>query len=131
NLLAVSQAEVRPGRAGIGGLVDTISNRQIGTMQTFAAGNIDNVGIGRRDFDGADGASRLAVEDGLPGAAKVVRLPYATVHRADVEDIRLAGHTGDSASASSAKRAHVAPLHLAEQAGIELLCVGQGSDSEK
>src|SRR5208337_1139182 len=67
NLLPLAQSQVRPGGAAIGGFVDSISDRQIGTMQAFAAGNVNDVGVGGRDFDGADGASWLVVKNWLPG----------------------------------------------------------------
>ena len=48
-------------------------------------------------------AGRLLVEDGLPGVAEVGGLPHPAVDRTDVKDIRLAGHAGDGAGATSAK----------------------------
>ncbi len=52
------------------------------------------------------------IEDGIPGAAVVVRLPDAAVHLADVENIGLAGYTGGGASAATAKRADHAPVQF-------------------
>ena len=121
NLLAVAQAEVRPGGAGVGGLVDSVADRQIGTMQSFATADVDDVRIRGRDRDRADRAGRLLIEDRLPGAAVVVGLPHSAIHRADVEDIRLAGNAGDRARASAAKWADVAPMHLGEERRIDLL----------
>jgi hypothetical protein len=68
-----------PGLAGVGGFVDSVADRKIGAMQAFAAGDINDVGIGRSDGDGANRLRGLVVEDGRPGAAVVVRLPYAAV----------------------------------------------------
>ena len=54
DLLAIPQAQVRPRGAGIGGFIDSVAHRQIGTMQAFAAGNVDHVRVRRRDFNSAD-----------------------------------------------------------------------------
>ena len=47
NLLGIVEAQVCPGFSGIGGLVDSISDGEIGTMQAFAAGGVNDIGIGR------------------------------------------------------------------------------------
>ena len=72
NLLAVAQAEVRPGLAGVGGFVDAVADGEIGTLQAFAAGDVNDVRIRGRDRDGANGLRGFVVEDGRPGAAVVV-----------------------------------------------------------
>ena len=43
DLLAVAQAEMRPGFAGIGRFVNAVADRKIRAMQTFAAADIDDV----------------------------------------------------------------------------------------
>ena len=48
-------------------------------MQAFAAADVDDVRIGRRDGDRADRLRRLVVEDRVPRAAVVVDLPDAAV----------------------------------------------------
>jgi len=45
NLLAVAQTEVRPGFARVSRLVDAVSDRQVWSMQTFAAADVDDVRI--------------------------------------------------------------------------------------
>ena len=62
--------------------------------------------------DGADRLRRLVVEDRIPGAAVVVRLPDAAVDLPHVEDIGLAGHAGGGARPAAAERADHAPAHL-------------------
>ena len=89
DLLAVAQAEVRPRLAGVGGLVDAVAGREVGALQPFAAADVDDVRVRRRDRDRADRAGRLVVEDRRPGAAVVGRLPHAAVDGADVEHVRL------------------------------------------
>ena len=73
DLLAVAQAEVRPGLAGVGGLVDAVADGEVGALQAFAAADVDDVRVRRRDRERADRAGRLVVEDRLPGAAVVGR----------------------------------------------------------
>ena len=63
NLLSIAQAEMRPGFAGVGGFVDAVADREIGAMQSFAAADINDVGIGGGDRDGADGLRGLVIED--------------------------------------------------------------------
>ena len=91
DLLAVAQAEMRPRLAGVGGFVDAVAGGEIGTLQSFAAAGVDDVGIGGRDGERADGAGGLVVEDGVPGAAVIGGLPDAAVAHADVEDVGLPG----------------------------------------
>ena len=43
NLLAVAQAEVRPGLAGVGGLVDAVADGEVWPMQSFAAADVNDV----------------------------------------------------------------------------------------
>ena len=118
NLLAVAQAEMRPGLAGVGGFVDAVADGEVGPLQALAAADVDDVRIGGRDGDGADGAGRLVVEDRIPGAAVVGRLPDAAVAHADVEDVRLAGDAGGGLGASAAMRADRAPAHFLKELGI-------------
>ena len=72
NLLAVAQAEVSPGLAGVSGFVDAVADGEVGAVQALAAGHVDDVGIGGSDGDGADRLRGLVIEDGVPGAAVVV-----------------------------------------------------------
>jgi len=69
----------------------------------------------------ADGAGRLIVEDGVPGAAGVVCLPHAAVVDADEEDIRLAGDAGGADGTVSAVGADAAPLQGGVKLGVEIL----------
>ena len=81
-------------------------------MQAFAAGDINDVGIRRCYGDGANRLRRFVIEDGRPGAAVVIRLPYAAVDLAYVEDIGLARDASCGAGAASAKRADHAPMEI-------------------
>src|ERR1017187_8684513 len=81
-------------------------------MQALAAGDINNVGVGWGDGDGADRLRRLVVEDRRPGATVVIRLPYSAVDLAHVENIGLAGNASCGAGAASAKRADHPPVQV-------------------
>ena len=120
DLLAVAQTVVRPRLAGVGGLVDAVARREIGALKSFTAPDVDDVGIRRRDGDGANRAGRLVVEDGRPGTTKVVRLPDAAVDGADVEDVRLIRDADRGLGAARAMRADHAPAHLAVHVWIDL-----------
>ena len=89
DLLAVAQSEMAPGLTGVGGFVDSVSDREIGALEALAAGDINDVGIRGRDGECADGAGGLRVEDGMPGAAGVVGFPDTAVVGADVKDVGL------------------------------------------
>jgi len=112
NLLAVSQAEMRPGLAGVGRFVNAVADREIGPVQSFTARHVENVGIGGSHCDGADRLRRFMIEDRIPRAAVVVGLPHSAVHLADVEHIRLARNARGCAGASAAKRADHPPVQL-------------------
>jgi hypothetical protein len=120
NLLAVAQAEMCPRLAGIGRFVDAVAGRQVRPRQTFAAADIDDVGIGRRYRDPSDGSGRLVVEDWLPRAAGIGSLPDAAIADADVEGVGLARHAGHRLRPSAAVRADRAPAHLGEEIRIDL-----------
>ena len=111
-----------PRHACIGRLVDSIADGEIRPMQTFAAANINNVRIRRRNRDRANRSCRLLIKQRLPRAAIVGRLPHSTVHCADVENIRLAGNAAHRARPPAAKRPDIAPLHLLQDRSVELLC---------
>ena len=54
NLLALTQSEMSPGRSGVGGFVNAVPDGKVWAMQAFTAADVDDVRIGRCNFDGAD-----------------------------------------------------------------------------
>ena len=118
DLLAVAQAKVRPGLPRVGGLVDAVSNREVGTAESLTAADVDHVRIRGRDGDRSDRAGRLIVEDRLPGAAGIRRLPHPAVADADVERVRLRRHADRGLGAPAAERADAPPSHVTEQLRI-------------
>src|ERR1700761_4211020 len=109
-----------PRLARIGGLVDTIAGRQIRSLQTLAAGHIDNVGLALGHGNGADRAGWLTVPHAMPRRAGISRLPHTTVHRTEIERGWLAGYAGQSASTARPHRANLTPLHLRIELRIDL-----------
>ncbi len=45
NLLAIAQAKMRPGFAGVDGFVDAIADGKVGPLQAFAASDVNNVWV--------------------------------------------------------------------------------------
>ena len=116
DLLRVAQAQMRPRLAGVGRLVDAVAGREIRPVQAFAAADVDDVGVGRRDGDRADGSGRLVVEDRLPHATGVGRLPDAAVDRRHIERVRVAAMPGRRARPARAMRTDVPPAQIGEEA---------------
>ena len=120
NLLCVAQraiplTQMLPGEARVVGLVDTVAYREIGTTQAFTTTDIDRIRIRRRDRQRSNRTGGvvilgLTIEDRIPGAAGIRRLPNPAVVRRHVEDIRLARNTGNRHGAAAAKRADHAPV---------------------
>ena len=96
--------DVLPGLAAVGGLVDAVAGHDVAADVGLAGADVDDVGIGRRDGDGADGRGRLIVEDRLPGEAAVGRLPDAAGRRGRVVDHRIAGDAAGPADAAAGRR---------------------------
>ena len=103
---------MRPRFSRIGGFVDSVADRKIGPVQSFAAGDVDDVRIRRRDCNGADRLRGFVIEDGIPCAAVVVRLPHSAVHLSHVKHVGLAGHAGGGAGTSAAKGANHPPMQF-------------------
>jgi hypothetical protein len=101
NLLAVAQAKVGPGFAAIGGLVDAVADREVRTMEPFAAADVNNLRVGRRNANRAD-RSGGRWSDRPPGGAIVGRLPDASADYL-LQNEPLAGNSSQRASASAAK----------------------------
>ena len=105
----VGEADVVPGLAGIGGLVDAVSHDVARTNHPgFAGSGPDRVRIGRRDRERADGLYVLRVEDRFEGLPAVDRLPDAARRRAGVVRVGIVGNAGDGGDAAGARRTHIA-----------------------
>src|SRR5215469_16298381 len=54
NIAGVFEAEMLPGFAGVGGLVNAVTVGDVATNGSLAHANIDHVGVGGRDGNAAD-----------------------------------------------------------------------------
>src|SRR5713226_6804577 len=120
DLLRVAQSEMLPGVARVGRFVDSVAYGKIGTTQAFSTANVDYVWAQGSNGERSDGTCRLIVfwlviEDRIPGAAEVRRLPNPAVIRRHVEDIRLARDALNRDGAAAAKRADQSPVKLLVQ----------------
>ena len=130
DLLRVTQSKVLPGLAGIGGFVDSISYREIGPAQSFAAAHVNDVRIRRCDRQSPDGAGRLIVEDRSPCVAKVSGLPDTAIVGRHVKHILLSRNACDGHRAPASKWADHAPAHPLIQFGTDGLrehCDAEGT----
>src|SRR5271157_1590392 len=119
---AITLTQMLPGPAGIGGFVDAIADRKVRSPQSFAAADIDNVGIRWRHRQCANRAGRLAIKDWLPCSSEVRCFPDAAITWRHVEDILMAGNAGDGPRASPTERADHAPAHFLVHGRVIPLC---------
>jgi len=110
--LRIAQAEMGPGLAGVCGFVNAVAGGQVGADDARAGAYIDDVGVGGRDRDCADGAGGLIVKQRLPGGTIIGGTPDAAVIKADVKNIGLAGNARECSGTSGARRTDLAPFHF-------------------
>src|SRR5271166_105867 len=119
-----------PSVAAVAGFVNSVAGGKIGTAQSFAAADVNYVGIRWRDAERADGAGGLAIENGNPGAAGIGGLPYAAIIYANIKEIRFTGDASGGYGAASAEWADAAPFEICVEARGELrntdICIGGG-----
>src|SRR5260221_9596079 len=98
-----------PSAARVGRFVDAVADGEIGAAQPFSAADVNRVRIRWRDGQGSDRARWLVIEDRIPCAARVRRLPNSAIVRRHVKDVWLAWNAGDRHGAAATKRADHAP----------------------
>src|SRR6266498_2946705 len=81
-------------------------------MQPLTTRHIHNVRVRWRDGDGADRLRGFVIEDRIPRASIVVRLPDAAVHLSDIKDVWLAWNSRRSARPATAKRPNHSPAQF-------------------
>ena len=123
--LGIAKTEVSPALAGVDGFIDTIAGGEIGADDASTGADVDDVGVGGRDSDGADGAGGLGIEEGLPGGTVVSGAPDTAVIETDIEDVGLAGDAGQSAGTSGAGRADLTPVHFGIEVRRDGLSLGE------
>jgi hypothetical protein len=110
NLLSFAQSEVTPGLPGIGRFVDPVTAREVRSLHSFAAPDVNHIWIGWRNDNVTDRARSLRVEDWRPHASGVGCLPHPAIVDANVKDIRLAADSGGADRPAAAKRADHPPF---------------------
>ena len=88
------EASVVPGFPRVSRLVDALARCERPTGWVARA-DVDNVGIGRRCRDRADGGHMYVIEDGAPGGSTAGCLPHSGLRRADVIRGRIAWDSRD------------------------------------
>src|SRR5438128_2407675 len=88
------QSHARPRAAGVGGLIDSIADRDMTAYERLARSCPDDVRIRRRDCERTDRRDILTVEDRRPVNAAIGGLPDSAGRRARVVHIRIAGNSG-------------------------------------
>src|SRR6266850_1957076 len=107
----VLQSDIGPGFPGVIRTIDAVAEGDISADTSFAGSRINNVGIGIRDRDAANGRGGLLLEERIPGDASVRGFPNSACDGAKVIGIGLARDSGDGQNASSAKGPDQTPLH--------------------
>ena len=115
NLLSIAQSQMRPGFSRVGRFVNAVADGKIGSMQTFAAADINDIRIGNRHGDGTDRTGWLIIKDRLPGSPVIGRLENAAIDLRHVKDIWLRGNAGDRARSTAAEWSDVAPSQRARK----------------
>src|SRR4029077_21213176 len=105
------EADVRPGLAGVGGLLDAVARLDIAADALVAPPASHEVGIGFGDGDGPDRrAVDLPVSHRRPGLAAVNRFPESAARLPAIGDLRLSLDAAGGDRAPRARRADAAPL---------------------
>ncbi len=116
------EADVRPGAAGIRGLVHPVTvGAGGGARHCVAAPRINDVGIRGSDLDGADAIHvRHLVKYRIPGHTAAGRFPNSALRQADIKSAGLADNASDGRDTSAVIRTHVAPLQAGKQIRTDL-----------
>ncbi len=111
DVAGVGEADVGPGAAAVGRLVDAVAVRDVRADRRLAGAGVDHVRGGLGDGERADrGGAEEAVRDVLPESAAAGRLPDAAGAGAEVEGAALGRVAGDGDDAPAAVRPDAAPL---------------------
>src|SRR5258705_598300 len=121
DLLPISQTKMLPRATTIGGFVDTIASREIGTPQTFPAAHVNDFRIRRRNSKRSHRTCGLIVEDRAPGASVIGGLPHSAVVRGHVENVGLSWDTANRNPAPAPKGSDQSPVQFLKQFGIKVL----------
>ena len=126
HLSDVSETDMAPGSRAVRRLVEADPDRDVAANTARAGADIDDVGIGVRDVDGADRAHlEKAVGHVRPVHADVRRSPH-TAASAHIEGERLLGDAFYCSDATTAVRADVAVVHGLQKCRVDDGLLGRG-----
>ena len=121
DLARVGKPDGGPVRAAVGGAEHAHALRDVRAHVGFARAHVERGRRGRGDGYGADGAHGRRVEDRVPGAAGVARLPHPAVDRAEVEALRVVRRARHRQHPAAAERADRTPAQGLEQGRLRAL----------
>ncbi len=87
------EPDVGPRIPGIVRPVDSVAGGNVVARSDLSGSDVDDVGIGRGDGQGAHGRRGLMLHQPLPGASGIGGLPDPAARRPEVEGVRFAGHS--------------------------------------
>ena len=130
--VALLQADLRPGLAGVGRLPDAVAVGARAGVHRLARAEVEDLRIGRRDGQVAHAHVAVLVEDGLEVRAGVLGLPEAAARGQDVVGRRLTrGHGELGDPAREGDRADPAPAELVEVVGRDLGLEGRSGAQDQ
>ncbi len=89
DMLRVAEAHVRPGRAAVGGLVDSVAPVCAARQGVVAGARPHHIGVRRGDCQGADGRDSGGIGDEFPGSAAVRGAPHAAGASSGEHDVAM------------------------------------------
>ena len=131
DMASVFQAHVDPALARVRGFVNAVTKGNIAANAGFAGANVNDVGIGIRNRDGADGRDRLLIEQWIPSDTAVGGFPDASADGSEIIGVWLARHARHRQHAATTKRTDKPPLHAVVSFGINLLRIGGRTNGNK
>ena len=119
DVVAVLEADIAPGAAGIHALVDAVAVRRVAAHAGFAHAGVDDIGVGIGHRQRAHRAGlELAVGDRKPGQPAIGGLEHAAAHRAEVVGVGLRGNAGHRHRAAAAERSDLAEFQFLQEVGL-------------
>ena len=110
----VAQADVLPGLAAVHGLVDAVALRDVAAQAGFSRADVQNIWIGHRHGEAANGGRAFLVEDRGPGQSAVGRLKDTAAGASEVVGGGIPGDAGCRERTAAAKGSDQAIFHAFE-----------------
>src|SRR5579859_8186412 len=121
NLPRILQPDVLPRFSSVRRFIHPVPGRNARAHVRLARSHVNYVRIRRRHPNRPDRSDRLCVKYRIPGSPRVVRLPNTPIHRPEVVDVCLTGHSRDRQRPPRAERPDHPPVHSAKPLLVETL----------